>query len=349
MARDYCPMELRPCLPRFTRTGLRTGALSVLAAAAVALPTGLLGTTAAAATTTPNTPAFSSPIEAYPRWVSEQGCLSGVRPGISATIDQVLRPTYGGASWNYLTQRTCVPSSESGHDNGTSLDWMRRHDRAAERAQVDAFLRWLLASDRDGNTHANARRLGIMYLIWDDKVFKLYRASAGWTTYTRTVRGVKTPCTSLQASAYDTVCHRDHLHISYTAAGAAKQTSFWKQQAPAPTVPTTPTTPPTQTPTPTTPPTLPVEPVTSTTLSIANPLVHTRSGGTVTLRGTTVNARESVQVYVRQPGAAWKAILAPVTSDASKQWSISYTTGVTHYVQVRVGESTSNLGRVIIQ
>ncbi len=319
-------MTLHLLPPALRRRAARWGLLSTALLATVVAPLALLGPTAAAATT-PVTPTFTAPVEPYPSYTSEQGCLSGVRPAVTATIDQILIPTYGGASWRFLTQRTCNPTSFSGHDNGTALDWMNRYDIADEKARVDAFIGWLLATDSQDNTHALARRLGVMYLIWNNRIFEMYRPGAGWTSYNTWVGGAEKPCAQLPAATYDTICHRDHLHISFTPAGAAMQTSYWKQATQEP-----------------------MQPVSTTsTLTITNPVITTTAGSTVTLRGSTVNAGDQVQVYIRRPGQSnWIAILNPVASDAAKQFSVSYTANITHYVRVFVGTSGSNLGRVII-
>jgi len=44
---------------------------------------------------------------------------------------------------------------------------------------------WLLAPDQHGNQAAMARRLGIMYVIWDAKVWKSYQAGRGWPRWVR--------------------------------------------------------------------------------------------------------------------------------------------------------------------
>ena len=74
-----------------------------------------------------------------------------------------------------------------------------------------------------------ARRLGIQYVIWNHKIWGAYSASAGWRKYT----GADP--------------HTDHVHISFTWAGARSKTSFWTGKvgnvgaAPTPTLPTDPT------------------------------------------------------------------------------------------------------------
>jgi peptidoglycan hydrolase-like protein with peptidoglycan-binding domain len=58
-----------------------------------------------------------------------------------------------------------------------------------------------------------------MYLIWNNKIWGAYRASEGWRPYST--------CASHPEKSSDTACHRDHIHISLSWAGAARRTSFW--------------------------------------------------------------------------------------------------------------------------
>ena len=58
-----------------------------------------------------------------------------------------------------------------------------------------------------------------MYLIWNNNIWGSYRASEGWRP-TRTAPPTR-------SAAYDTTCHRDHIHISLSWAGAIGRTSFW--------------------------------------------------------------------------------------------------------------------------
>nr|WP_240895649.1 hypothetical protein [Kineococcus siccus] len=79
----------------------------------------------------------------------------------------------------------------------------------AQKARAEEFLGWLLAPDAAGGPAANARRLGVAYLIFDARVWKAYRPDAGWQPYT---------------GPDD---HRDHIHVSLSHAGAARETSWW--------------------------------------------------------------------------------------------------------------------------
>ncbi len=58
----------------------------------------------------------------------------------------------------------------------------------AQAALAGEFLTWLLATDSSGNVAANARRLGVMYVIWNRQVWKTYNAAAGWQPYTGPTR-----------------------------------------------------------------------------------------------------------------------------------------------------------------
>jgi peptidoglycan hydrolase-like protein with peptidoglycan-binding domain len=58
-----------------------------------------------------------------------------------------------------------------------------------------------------------ARRLGVMYVIYDGRIWSSYRASEGWRKYS----GGES--------------HGDHIHISLAWNGAMKRTSFWTGKA----------------------------------------------------------------------------------------------------------------------
>ena len=53
--------------------------------------------------------------------------------------------------------------------------------RTAEgRARGNAVVNWLTATDAKGNVAANARRLGVMYIIWNNRIWGAYNPAAGW-------------------------------------------------------------------------------------------------------------------------------------------------------------------------
>jgi hypothetical protein len=72
------------------------------------------------------------------------------------------------------------------------------------------MLKWLFASDSHGNPDAMFRRLGLMYIIWNKRIWGSW--SQHWEPYS---------CSGV------TLCHVDHMHFSFGWAGAEKKTSYW--------------------------------------------------------------------------------------------------------------------------
>jgi peptidoglycan hydrolase-like protein with peptidoglycan-binding domain len=107
----------------------------------------------------------------------------------------------------------------SEHYEGRAVDWFVSVRNPVQAARATAVLNWLFAPDAAGNRYANARRLGVMYVIWNNKIWGSYSADLGWRAYSN--------CSSRTEPASDTGCHRDHIHISLSWAGAMKRTSFW--------------------------------------------------------------------------------------------------------------------------
>ena len=66
----------------------------------------------------------------------------------------------------------------------------------------------VLAPDEFGNKNAMARRLGVMYIIFNRKIWRAY--DPGWGSYSGT-----NP-------------HTDHIHISLSYDGSTGRTSYWK-------------------------------------------------------------------------------------------------------------------------
>lgn len=150
-------------------------------------------------------------------YLGQVSCDPAPKAG-AAALGRLLVATYPRTS--YGIARECgaddIPSE---HYEGRAVDWMTsvRDPRGAARAE--AFLGWLLAADGAGHAFANARRLGVMYLIWNDRIWGSYAADAGWRPYST--------CADHPEPGWDTRCHRDHVHISLSWAGAAGRTSFW--------------------------------------------------------------------------------------------------------------------------
>jgi hypothetical protein len=61
-----------------------------------------------------------------------------------------------------------------------------------------------------------------MYIGWNNMIWRAYGSTPGWGD----LKGCSTD-PAKKAAAYDTTCHRNHVHISLSWDGAAGLTSFW--------------------------------------------------------------------------------------------------------------------------
>ena len=112
-----------------------------------------------------------------------------------------------------------------------------RAERAGTAPTAAAFFRFIplaaalldeiLAPDDTGEPHALARRMGIMYVIWDDRMYAAYDGFEP-KRYLSSVCRTRRTCSP-------TLRHRDHLHVSLTRKGARGRTSWYLAQ-PAPVV-----------------------------------------------------------------------------------------------------------------
>jgi hypothetical protein len=152
------------------------------------------------------TPRFTLPADAFSAYEPQTQCLTAAQPG-TLGLAQLILATYPGVV--AVTAIRPCNGSVSEHHDGRAIDVMLNVTNPAQRAVAEAFLGWLLATDNQGNTFANARRLGVMYLIWNKQMWRSYRASEGWLPYT------------------GGEAHTDHIHISLSNAGGKKLTSWW--------------------------------------------------------------------------------------------------------------------------
>jgi hypothetical protein len=151
---------------------------------------------------------YTAAIEPLAVYVGQTTCSPVAKRGTTAFANLLLR-TYP-SSRSLGISRSCGVGGKSEHKEGRAFDWGVSVHRAADRKAVDDLMRWLLKTDRFGNRHAMARRLGIQYMIWNGRIWGAYAAGSGWRKYT----GANP--------------HTDHVHFSLSWAGARKNTSFWK-------------------------------------------------------------------------------------------------------------------------
>lgn len=206
----------------------RHGHHLVLAALLVALLWALAfaAPPSARAATTPQVPdGLPSALEPLADYVPATSCDATAKPGTLA-LGRLLAATYAGTS--YGITRTCgtdaLPTSE--HYDGRAVDWMTSVRKPEQAAQAKAMIGWLLARDAAGNEYANARRLGVMYVIWNNRIWGAYSADRGWRPYSS--------CADHPQQSWDATCHRNHVHLSLSWPGAMGATSFWTGQVAAP-------------------------------------------------------------------------------------------------------------------
>ncbi|WP_432495547.1 LGFP repeat-containing protein [Kineococcus gypseus] len=183
----------------------RTAPAALAAAAALVLA----GAPAAAAA--PSAPAhLPAEVDAAARYEPAVDCAP-VQPG-TELLRRLIVDAYGPQTIG--TARACPVGGpvNSEHHDGRALDWVLDAGDPAERALAEDFLTWLLGEDADAASAVNARRLGVMYVIWDGRIWGSYRADEGWLPYTG-------------ASP-----HTDHVHVSLSRRGAAAETSWWTGQ-----------------------------------------------------------------------------------------------------------------------
>jgi hypothetical protein len=152
-----------------------------------------------------------------PTYEGQAQCDPAAKPGTQALAD-LIKATYGQDQTVWIP-RACSIGGQSEHKEGRALDWMTSARVAQQRANAETFLAWLLGPDQYGVPYGNAMRLGVMYIGWNDRIWRGYDIKRGWTE----LKG----CFATPASGSDTTCHRNHIHISFTWDGASGRSSFW--------------------------------------------------------------------------------------------------------------------------
>ena len=161
---------------------------------------------ASPAAAAPRTPQFGSFIDPHASLDAQDTCDPVAKPGVIGFKD-LLNASYGSHTSSII--RSCSAAGVSEHKEGRALDYSLDVNNSAEHAIADNIIGWLLATDNHGNQHAMARRLGIMYMIWNRQIWSAHLASEGWRVYDG-----PNP-------------HTDHIHFSFSWAGALERSTWW--------------------------------------------------------------------------------------------------------------------------
>ena len=155
-------------------------------------------------------PAFHNPrapIEPLPSYDGQTTCSPAAKPGMVG-FQQIVRAAYPSQGAGSIS-RQCNVGGVSEHKEGRAWDWPVNAFNGTQAGYASQVVNWLLRTDSQGNRYANARRLGVMYIIWNRQMFRMYRPQDGWQPYNGS-----SP-------------HTDHVHWSLTRAGGAGTTSWW--------------------------------------------------------------------------------------------------------------------------
>jgi hypothetical protein len=165
----------------------------------------------------PNDAALSAyPIEPLASYDPQRTCTKKPRAGTVA-LGQYLVGAYGGSGG--AINRPCKSGGTSEHKDGRAIDWTLDATSPADQTLAQRFLADITAPDATGDADALARRMGIMYVIWDDTMYAAYRGF-------QPERYLSSGCKKIKKCS-PTLRHRDHVHISLSKAGAKALTSFY--------------------------------------------------------------------------------------------------------------------------
>ncbi len=201
--------DLRPAFPRSTRSR-----------AAIALSLGALLVGLLPAGPRADALGYSPLVDEPARYEGQVTCTSSAQPGTLALARYLLARYPVTKSMGIM--RACGTGSTSEHKDGRAFDWGADVKRTETKSAAYHFIRAALATDAAGNRNALARRLGIMYLIYNDTIWSSYRDFEPRPYLHASCKAKATCSRSLR--------HLDHVHISLGYGGAAAQTSWYRQR-----------------------------------------------------------------------------------------------------------------------
>lgn len=139
--------------------------------------------------------------EPYGSYQPQVSCDPVAKPGVLGFRGLILRKFGGG---DLGISRSCAVGGRSEHKEGRAWDYALNWYKPGDRQRAAEVIEWLTAPVA-GEPSRRARRLGVMYMIWNNRIW----SNGSWRTYTG-------------ASP-----HRDHIHFSFTWNGATQRTSWW--------------------------------------------------------------------------------------------------------------------------
>ena len=161
-------------------------------------------------------PAHAQEIEDYAPYQPQTKCSPKAKPGTKVLLRYVVHH-FGGAAGGI--SRPCSDAGTSEHKEGRAFDWTLDATTEDGRASAQAFMDFVFAADKAGDEDARARRMGIMYIIWDDHIYSAWRQF-------EPADYLSSSCPSVKKCS-KTLRHRDHLHVSLTREAGKGLTSWY--------------------------------------------------------------------------------------------------------------------------
>ena len=168
-----------------------------------------------------SSPASATPLEDYASYQPQTKCSPRAKPGTTYLGKRLVKRFGGGFG---PISRPCDSGATSEHKEGRAFDWFLDASKKSDRKRAHAFMDWVFEADRHGNTDARARRMGIMYVIWNDHMYP------AWSEFEKEPY-LSSGCRSRRKCS-TTLRHRDHLHISLTRKGGKGRTSWYDGRLP---------------------------------------------------------------------------------------------------------------------
>src|SRR5204862_3535768 len=160
-------------------------------------------------------------------------CNGGHIPAGTKAMLAWLERNANGVNWGEYRCEMWGKKSASLHSAGRAIDW-----HPTTMADGHALVKLLLAPDKDGNSAALARRMGVQGLIFDCQAwFGNWNGELGPYSYCYDKKGKR------KHNLDPTQAHMNHVHIELNMLGAAMKTTFWNKHVSYPVQPTTPSVP----------------------------------------------------------------------------------------------------------
>jgi hypothetical protein len=163
-------------------------------------------------------------LERFPTYHPQTRCNPKPKPGTVMLARHLMRRYKGSGSLGI--SRSCRSGGVSEHKEGRAFDWALDAGSRRDRHHARHFLHRLRKPDRLGRRGALARRMGVMYAIWNDHIYSA-------TYHYKKRRYLNAGCRTIRRCPVS-LRHRNHMHISLTRAAAHKQTSWYTKHRAGP-------------------------------------------------------------------------------------------------------------------